>query len=530
MTDSSELISIRRALLSVSDKSGLVDLARALDRRGVELVSTGGTAAILAEAGLDVSRVEDLTGVAEMMGGRVKTLHPAIHGAVLARRDLDEDRRAMAEHGITPIDLVCVNLYPFEQAVGRAGTTAAEALEQIDIGGPAMVRSAAKNHAFVAVLTSPEQYPQLLAELDAHDGATTPAFRRLLAAAAFRLTARYDGAISGWMESRDSQAPAVHRTLRYGENPHQGARLDVLSGTTGPSIPSASVLHGKALSYNNILDAAAALALVQDLHRIDPHRGCAAIIKHTNACGAARAPDLADAFDRTCEGDPLAAYGGILAVNRTMDAATARRICHGERFLEVIVAPGYEDAALSMLSERWKNVRLLAVGDLGEAPGDAVVTGRFLDTRSIPGGMLVQDRDTAIEHPDDWTHAAGPAPSGDMLDDAAFAWTVVKHLRSNAVVLAADGRMLGGGCGLVDRVSACRLAIDKAHGKLGDRGSSVAASDAFFPFPDGPQLLIEAGVGCIVHPGGSRRDQLTNDLCDERGVTCLLTGVRHFRH
>jgi len=526
VSDTPDVIPIRRALLSVSDKTGLVEFARALDRRGIQLVSTGGTARTLEEAGLAVIAVEALTGVAEMMGGRVKTLHPAVHGAVLARRDLDEDRDSMREHGITPIDLVCVNLYPFEQTISKADTTPAEAIEQIDIGGPAMVRSAAKNHLFVAIVTSPDQYQQLAAELDANDGGTTMQFRRSLAAAAFRLTASYDGHISHWM---DATAPPVQRELRYGENPHQAAWLHA-SGRAGDdcdgaAIPTASVLHGKTLSYNNIQDAAAALLVVQDLNRVAPGKACAAIIKHTNACGAAFAEGLAEAFGLAYEGDPIAAYGGILAVSRTVGPDTADLICQGQRFFEVIVAPGYDDEALAKLRARWKNVRLLAVGDL-----NAAVTPAETESRSIPGGVLVQERDTAIAQPQAWTHAAGPAPGDRMLDDAVFAWTVVKHLRSNAVAIAAGGRLLGGGCGLVDRVSACRLAIEKAGSKLARHKGVVAASDAFFPFPDGPKLLIDAGVACIIHPGGSKRDQETFDACDDAGVTCMVTGIRHFKH
>ena len=526
VSDTPDVIPIRRALLSVSDKTGLVEFARVLDRRGIQLVSTGGTARTLEEAGLTVTAVEDLTGVAEMMGGRVKTLHPAVHGAVLARRDLDEDLDAMREQGITPIDLVCVNLYPFEQTISRPGATPGEAIEQIDIGGPAMVRSAAKNHAFVVIISSPDQYEQTAAELDANDGATTMGFRRRLAAAAFRLTASYDGHISHWM---DTTAPPVRRELRYGENPHQAAWLHASiragDGCDGAAIPSARVLHGKTLSYNNIQDAAAALLLVQDLHRVAVDKACAAIIKHTNACGAAIADGLAEAFGLAYEGDPIAAYGGILAVSRRVGQDTADRICEGQRFFEVIVAPGYDDPALATLGARWKNVRLLAVGDLNAAVGPAVT-----ESRSIPGGVLVQERDTAIAQPQAWTHAAGPAPRNRTLDDAVFAWTVVKHLRSNAVAIAAGGRLLGGGCGLVDRVWACRLAIEKAGAKLARHEGVVAASDAFFPFDDGPKLLIEAGVTCIVHPGGSKRDQETFDACDDNGVTCLVTGVRHFRH
>jgi phosphoribosylaminoimidazolecarboxamide formyltransferase/IMP cyclohydrolase len=524
-----DLVPVRRALVSVSDKTDLIPLVEALTSLRVEIVSTGGTAAALADAGFTVNTVEDATGCAEMMGGRVKTLHPAIHGAVLARRDEEADRRALTERGITPIDLVCVNLYPFEQTARRDDATAAEILEQIDIGGPALLRSAAKNHGFVTVLTAPDQYAALLGELKAHDGATTLAFRRRLAEAAFRRTAAYDACIAGWMQTPGPASTLTlnyteGRALRYGENPHQTAALYRQPAPEPRGVASARVLHGMPLSYNNILDAAAALELIQDLHVVTSPRFGAAIIKHGNPCGAATADHLADAFEAAYEADTLAAYGGILAVSSDLDEATAARICAGRKFLEVIVAPDYEGAALDQVRERWKNIRLLAVGDLDRPRADEMCY------RSIPGGMLVQQRDTALADPRKWQHAAGPAPGDDVLADAAFAWTLVKHLKSNAIALAAGGRMLGAGCGQVDRVSACRLAIDKAGDRLRTAASIVAASDAFFPFPDAPELLIDAGVKCIVHPGGSRRDQETLDLCNRFRVTCLLTGVRHFRH
>ncbi|MHC4100182.1 MAG: bifunctional phosphoribosylaminoimidazolecarboxamide formyltransferase/IMP cyclohydrolase [Planctomycetota bacterium] len=524
-----DLVPVRRALISVSDKTGLIPLAEALAALEVEIVSTGGTAAALADAGIAVIKVEEVTGRPEMMGGRVKTLHPAIHGAVLARRDVETDCRALADQGITPIDLVCVNLYPFEETIRGEGVTSAEALEQIDIGGPTLLRSAAKNHPFVTVVTAPDQYRSLLDELEAQRGATTPAFRRRLAAEAFRRTAEYDACITSWLDARTGTSAlnlsyTDGRELRYGENPHQAAALYVEPAPGRPGVASARMLHGKALSYNNILDAAAALELIRDLHAVTSGRPCAAIIKHTNPCGAATADSPAAAFDLAYEADALAAYGGILAVNHELDEATTEHICQGQKFLEVIVAPGYDDTALEKLGGRWKNVRLLAVGDLQPPSPDE------MSYRSIPGGMLAQQRDTVTADPRKWQHAAGPPPDDAMLADAAFAWTVVKHLKSNAVVLTTNGHLLGGGCDQVDRVSACRLAIEKAKGHLHSGGPIVAASDAFFPFPDGPELLIDAGAKCIVHPGGSKRDQETLDLCNQFRVTCLLTGVRHFRH
>ena len=524
-----DLVPIRRALISVSDKTGLTPLARGLVELGVRIIATGGTAAALNEAGIDTIKAEALTGYPEMMDGRVKTLHPAIHGAVLARRDVESDLSALDEHGIKPIDLVCVNLYPFEHTVSRENVTDAEAVEQIDIGGPTLVRSAAKNHAFVAVVTSPDQYDEVLGELQANGGSISLELRRRLAAEAFRRTARYDAAITVWMGSSTGAASpppprSGGRELRYGENPHQPATLYPDPDAAPPSVATARVFHGKTLSYNNIQDAAAALELVQDLHAVTGGRPCAAVIKHTNACGAGTADTLADAFDLAYEGDPLAAYGGILAVNGVLNDATATRISDGRKFFEVIVAPDLDEQAQDTLGGRWKNVRLLAVGEILPPHADEVTY------RSIPGGMLAQKRDTAIADPGKWQHAAGPTPGEAMLADAAFAWTVAKHLKSNAIALAAGGRLLGAGCGQVDRVTACRLALEKAGERIRGDPPTVAASDAFFPFPDGPQLLIDAGVRCIVHPGGSKRDQETLDLCDKSSVTCLLTGIRHFRH
>ncbi|MHC4948375.1 MAG: bifunctional phosphoribosylaminoimidazolecarboxamide formyltransferase/IMP cyclohydrolase [Planctomycetota bacterium] len=527
----SDLAPIRRALLSVSDKTDLIPLGRALAELGVQIISTGGTATALGEAGIPVTGIEDVTGIPEMMDGRVKTLHPSVHGALLGRRDLETHRAAMESHGIEPIDLVCVNLYPFERTIRGEDVTFDEAIEQIDIGGPAILRSAAKNHQFVTVVTSPTQYDRVINELRAHDGATTLALRRELAAAAFSRTARYDTAISAWMSERgESSFPpllrrswAWSRDLRYGENPHQKAALYADPTAEGPGIVTADILHGKPLSYNNILDAAAALQLARELQGVFPHSVAAAVIKHTNPCGAAVADDAATAFRRAYAGDPLAAFGGILAVGRGIDDATAAAIVEGERFLEVVIGQSFTPGAEKALTDRWKNVRLLAVPDLGEA------LRRALDVRSVPGGLLVQERDLRLAKPSKWAHAAGPEPTDAVLHDAAFAWTVVKHLKSNAVAVARDGELLGGGFGHVDRVGACRLAIEKAGDRLG-AAPAVAASDAFFPFPDGPELLVDAGVRCLVHPGGSRRDEETFALCEQHGVTCLVTRIRHFRH
>ena len=534
----SDLVRIRRALVSVSDKAGLVEFAQALVAQGVQIVSTGGTAAALAKAGVPTTPIEEVTGFPEMMDGRVKTLHPRVHGALLGVRSNPEHVAAMATHGIVPIDLVCVNLYPFEQTVAKPGVQEHDAIENIDIGGPSMLRSAAKNFESVTVVTAPAQYEAVMADLRAHGGCTTLALRRAFAAAVFARTAAYDGAIAAWMQSAgmagEAAFPAdltlrlrLEEELRYGENPHQRGAVYRDPASHEPSVVGAQLLHGKALSYNNILDAAAALELVQDLAEQCPDGAACAVIKHTNPCGAATAPTVLGAFERAWAGDPLAAFGGIVAFSRTVDVATAEAMAAGERFLEVVVAPGYEPKALEALQARWKNARLLATGPV-ETPRTPAMT-----FRSVPGGMLVQDRDRHAISGAAFTHAAGPAPDAAMLADAAALFTVAKHLKSNAVCIGGGGMLFGAGAGQMDRVASCRNAVEKARAKLAALEPGVrpvAASDAFFPFADGPTLLADAGVRCIVHPGGSKRDGDTFALCNERGITCLLTGSRHFRH
>ncbi|MCK4873370.1 MAG: bifunctional phosphoribosylaminoimidazolecarboxamide formyltransferase/IMP cyclohydrolase [Phycisphaerales bacterium] len=528
-----DLVQIKRALLSVSDKTDLVPFAQMLVALGVEIISTGGTGRALAQAGISVVSVDDVTGFPEIMDGRVKTLHPLIHGGLLARRQLDEHQAALDEHGITPIDLVCVNLYPFERTIRAENVTTEQAIEQIDIGGPSMIRSAAKNHEWITVVTDPRQYDHIVNQLRQHDGSTTLQLRAELAAAAFSRTAEYDAAISAYMNRVQAAAfPDTLRLtytkageLRYGENPHLTAALYRDPASVGATVVHGDQLHGKPLSFNNIADAAAALELVHELEKVHPGRACACVVKHTNPCGAAVADDLADAFVRAYEGDPMAAYGGILAMSATVDASTAGRIVEGTgRFLEVIVAPGFDDEALAKLKARWANVRLLAVGR--SAPS----AHRKLDYRSVPGGILVQDRDLRSVPPEQWKHAAGPVPSEDQLADAMTIWTICKHLKSNAIAIGCDHQLWGAGAGQMDRVTAARLAVEKAANRLGQGGGAIAASDAFFPFKDGPQALIEAGVTLLVQPGGSKRDQETLDLCEQRGVTCMLTGTRHFKH
>lgn len=553
-----DLVRPRRALLSVSDKSGLIDLARELHRLGVELISTGGTARALADAGLPVTPVERVTGFPEMMDGRVKTLHPLIHGGLLGMRDNPEHVRAMNQHAIAPIDLLCVNLYPFAQTIARPGCTRHDAIENIDIGGPAMVRSAAKNHQDVAVLTSPEQYAGIITELRARDGCTSLATRQRLCAEAFSHTARYDAAISAYLlrELADTAAaggtprPAapdadplpmrfevampIAQSLRYGENPHQRAAVYAREGSLTPSVVGARQLHGKELSYNNIADASAALELAWALsERTKFERPAAAVIKHANPCGAAVAGTLSRAVDRAIAGDPVAAFGGIIACSHELDEAAAMRLAGKDTFLEVVLAPSITPEALEVLKARSANVRLLEVGPLrGRAP-------ERLMFRSIPGGVLVQDRDLLPPAGEKWTHAAGPALGESLasIADLELLEIMGRAVASNAVVLGARDedsfRLIGVGVGQVDRVTSCRLCVEKARqfsrGLL-DAGAAVAFSDAFFPFDDGPKVLVDAGVRVIVHPGGSKRDADTFALCNERGVTCLITGTRRFRH
>lgn len=528
-----DVVTPRRALISVSDKAGAAGFARALAARGVEILSTGGTARALREAGLDVTDVSAITGFPEIMGGRVKTLHPKIHGAILGRPEEGGDAAAMAEHGIEPIDIVAINLYPFERTIAADGVTEAEATEQIDIGGPAMLRAAAKNHARVAVVTDPSQYAAVLDDLESAGGVTA-ATRRRLAAAAFARTAAYDAAIAGYFERGEGPPPVLRvsacRTheLRYGENPHQPAAA-YASGEGGASVLTAEQLHGKPLSYNNLADAAAALDLAVALRGYDSARPAAVVVKHTNPCGAAQAGALAQAVRLAIEGDPLAAYGGILAVSAAVDAETADRIAAPDRFFEVIVAPSFDAAALRRLRDRWANVRLLATGPLEAASREG------LEIRSIPGGFLAQARDALLPDPVSWTLAAGPEP-GEAVRRAAGALELVcRALSSNAVLIGGvvtgnagtAAALFGAGAGQMDRVASCRLALEKAGGRA---AGAIAVGDAFFPFSDGPAILADAGVGVLVHPGGSKRDEETLELCREHGLSCLLTGVRRFRH
>ncbi|HED52591.1 MAG TPA: bifunctional phosphoribosylaminoimidazolecarboxamide formyltransferase/IMP cyclohydrolase [Phycisphaerales bacterium] len=523
---------ISRALISVSDKQGITGFARALADLGIEIISTGGTAKALADAGLRITPVQDITGFPEMLSGRVKTLHPNIHGGILGRRDNPSHIEQMDTHGILPIDLVVIDLYPFERTIARESTTLEEAIEQIDIGGPAMIRSAAKNFNDVTVITDPADYDAVIEELKSNNGCTSDTLRRELATKAFARTAEYDTTIAQYLQSKSdvplpdriSISLKLDRHLRYGENPHQYAALYRTAASQG-GILDAEQLHGKPLSANNIGDAAAAWALVELTRKVSPDIASAVIVKHANPCGAAVAENVSTAVDAAFAGDPLAAFGGILATNRTIDDHTARRLTAEGVFLEIVAAPDYEPDALERLRARWKNIRLLRCEPASPQPREI---------RLLPGGALVQTPDDIPEQAEPWTLAAGPEPGESVRQAARLleAWTLA--LLSNAVAIGGIDpdrpgciRLFGVGAGQVDRVSACTIAVKKA-GDLA-RGA-IAFSDAFFPFSDGPTILADAGVGTIVHPGGSKRDDETFTLCEQRGISCLITGRRHFRH
>ncbi|MDX2037582.1 MAG: bifunctional phosphoribosylaminoimidazolecarboxamide formyltransferase/IMP cyclohydrolase [Isosphaeraceae bacterium] len=527
----SDVVAVRRALLSVSDKRGLIDLARALADRGVELLASGGTRTAIAQAGIAVVEVSAHTGQPEILGGRVKTLHPKLHGGILARRDVPEDLAALEAQGIDPIDLVVVNLYPFEATVADPEVAFDHAVENIDIGGPSLIRGAAKNHEHVAVLTSPDQYESFLSEWAEHGG-TTLELRRRLAGAVFELTARYDRAISDFLAKRADPtaafpptlaAPFVKKTgLRYGENPHQAAALYVEPGNDRPNVASARPLHGKELSYNNILDLDSALRLVRLFDR-----PAAVVLKHNNPCGAAEAETLAEAFELAYEGDPVSAFGGIVGVNRAVDLATAERLCVPGRFIEAILAPGFEADAVQLLTTKptWRNsVRLV---DLGAPIGPGTPGPRGFDIRRIEGGLLVQDWD-AMEHDTTaGTVASERAPTDAERRSLGFAWRVCQAVKSNAIVLVRGTQLVGVGAGQMSRLDSVRIAVEKA----GDRArGAVLASDAFFPFRDGPDVAAAAGVTALIQPGGSKRDDETITACNEHGLAMILTGRRHFRH
>lgn len=526
-------VTIKRALLSVSDKSGLADLGKALAARGVELVSTGGTAKALREAGLAVKDISELTGFPEMMDGRVKTLHPVVHGGLLAVRDNPEHAASMTEHGIGAIDLVVVNLYPFEATVAK-GAERDEVIENIDIGGPSMVRSSAKNHAFVTIVTNPSDYAELLSELDATDGATTLAFRRKMAARAFAQTAAYDSMISQWFATVDQgevfpEMLAINgrraEELRYGENPHQRAALYLPVGPHVRGIAQAQQLQGKELSYNNYNDADAALELCAEFRGQDP---AVVIVKHANPCGVAQGKTLLQAWKDALECDSVSAFGGIVAVNQKLDGATAAAIC--EIFTEVVVAPDADEEAREAFARK-KNLRLLLTGELPDPRRAGLVA------KPITGGLLVQSRDNGAISASDLKVVTKRAPTEQELKDCLFAWTVARHVKSNAIVYAKDGVTAGIGAGQMNRRDSSRIAAMKAAEAAETYGwdkartvGSAVASDAFFPFPDGLLAAAEAGATAVIQPGGSIRDDAVITAADEAGLAMVFTGMRHFRH
>ncbi|NBC32536.1 MAG: bifunctional phosphoribosylaminoimidazolecarboxamide formyltransferase/IMP cyclohydrolase [Alphaproteobacteria bacterium] len=520
---------IRRALISVADKTGIVEFGRFLGERGVEILSTGGSARALAEAGVAVREVSDYTGFPEIMDGRVKTLHPKIHGGLLARRDSDEHREAMTDYSIAPIDLLVGSLYPFEDVVA-GGADPVTAIENIDIGGVAMIRAAAKNHAFVTVVTAPGQYDAVVADMTAHDGATSAALRERLAAAAFARTAAYDSAIAGWFAGQagetfpDTLSLSGRRlfTLRYGENPHQQAAL-YRTPEVRPGVVSARQLQGKELSYNNIGDADAAFELVAEFAA-----PAVVIVKHANPCGVAVADSLAEAYHKALACDPVSAFGGIVAVNRPLDAATAHAVA--EIFCEVVIAPEADEAACAALAGR-KGLRVLLTGGLP----DPVQAGMTL--RSVAGGLLLQSRDAGRATADTLQVVTRREPDAREMADLLFGFTVCKYVKSNAIVYAKDGATVGVGAGQMSRVDSARLAARKAAeigaeaGETAPRtAGSVVASDAFFPFADGLLAAVEAGATAVIQPGGSVRDNEVIEAANAHNIAMVFTGMRHFRH
>ena len=530
MTD---LVPVRRALISLSDKNGLDELAAGLARHNVEIVSTGGTASKLREAGAEVRDISDLTGFPEMMDGRVKTLHPKVHGGLLGVRDNPEHAAAMEQHEIAPIDLVVVNLYPFLNTV-MSGADRDTVIENIDIGGPSMVRSAAKNHAHVAIVTDPADYAALLVELDAHDGATTLELRRKLAANAYALTAEYDSMISQWFAFADqgerwpakwTLSSTLKMPLRYGENPHQSAALYLPVGPAAHGVSQAQQVQGKELSYNNLNDANAALELVSEFREGAP---TIVIVKHANPCGVATRDSMLDAWKDALACDSVSAFGGIVATNRPLDAETAAAIT--EIFTEVVVAPDADEAAKAIFAKK-KNLRLLLTGSLP----DPARGGTSLAL--IAGGLLVEDRDNGMVTREQLKCVTKRQPTSQELKDCLFAWTVAKHVKSNAIVYAKDGVTAGIGAGQMNRRDSARIAALRAKEAAEANGwpeprtvGSAVASDAFFPFADGLLAAAEAGATAVIQPGGSIRDDEVIAAADEAGLTMLFTGMRHFRH
>jgi len=517
---------IRRALISVSDKTGLAEFAQGLAAAGVEIYSTGGTRKSLEDVGLQVRDVSDYTGFPEMMDGRLKTLHPKVFGGLLCRHDNPKDMAGLAEHGIVTFELAVVNLYPFEATVARAGVTMAEAIEKIDIGGPSLVRAAAKNHAFTTIATSTQQYPEILAQIKA-TGRTTLELRRKLAGEAFAHTAKYDTAIAAYFAGQIAEEgfPGTlnfsftrKAVLRYGENPHQQAALYADAGAKGTNLVSAVQLHGKELSYNNYLDLDNAMEIVRCF--TEP---TAAVLKHNNPCGAASADTLAEALRLGMAGDPTSAFGSIIGLNKTVDAATAEVLTEPGLFVEAIVAPDFDAEAFEILTTKpkWRdNVRLMQVGDIR-------IAGERWAYRCIDGGLLMQQADSLSDPEDEWKVVTEAKPTDAQMADLRFAWAIVRHVKSNAIVLCKDRMLLGAGAGQMSRVDSVEISIKKA----GDRAAgSVMGSDAFFPFPDSIERAAAAGVAAVIEPGGSRKDDEAIAACNQHGLPMIFTGRRHFKH
>jgi phosphoribosylaminoimidazolecarboxamide formyltransferase/IMP cyclohydrolase len=521
-------VRVRRALLSVSDKTGIAELGRALSELGVEILSTGGTAVALREAGLEVTDVAEFTGQEEILDGRVKTLHPRLHAALLARRE-DPDHMAVLEReGIEPIDLVCVNLYPFEQTIAAGDVSPELAIENIDIGGPTMIRAAAKNHAGVAVIVKPESYDAVCAELEETGGEVSASTRHWLANEAFAQTARYDAAISRWFSSEYEDFPehvvgAFEKVmdLSYGENPHQRAALYAEAGGRRHVLSRVSKLGGKALSFNNVLDLDSARSLVEDFEQ-----PACVIVKHNNPCGVAVGAELVEAWEKAVACDPMSAYGGIVALNGPVELALAEKL--SEIFLEVVFAPGFEDGALEIVQRR-ESLRILCSEE------DRPIDPAERDLKRVQGGLLVQDRDGDPEPREIMEVVTARQPTEQEWDDMLFAWTVCRRVRSNAIVIAKGGATMGIGAGQMSRVDSVRLAVEKCRAARGDQADSLlagsaVASDAFFPFADGPELAIEAGSTAVIQPGGSKNDGDVIAACDAAGVAMVFTKHRHFRH
>ncbi|EIA1557765.1 bifunctional phosphoribosylaminoimidazolecarboxamide formyltransferase/IMP cyclohydrolase [Vibrio parahaemolyticus] len=524
---------IRRALISVSDKTGIVEFAQALAERGVDILSTGGTARLLAEQGIAVTEVSDYTGFPEMMDGRVKTLHPKVHGGVLGRRGQDDD--VMAKHGINPIDMVVVNLYPFAETVAKDGCTLADAVENIDIGGPTMVRSAAKNHKDVTIVVNASDYNRVIAEMDANDKSLTLETRFDLAIAAFEHTAAYDGMIANYFGTmvpsygenkegdEESKFPRTFnqqfekkQDMRYGENSHQAAAFYVEANPQEASVSTARQIQGKALSYNNIADTDAALECVKEFN--EP---ACVIVKHANPCGVALGKDILEAYNRAYQTDPTSAFGGIIAFNQELDAETASAIVE-RQFVEVIIAPSVSTEAIEVVAAK-KNVRLLECGEWSTK-----TTG--FDVKRVNGGLLVQDRDQGMVSLDDLKVVSKRQPTEEELKDALFCWKVAKYVKSNAIVYAKGDMTIGVGAGQMSRVYSAKIAGIKAADEGLEVAGSVMASDAFFPFRDGIDAAAEAGIKCVIQPGGSMRDDEVIAAADEHGMAMIFTGMRHFRH